>query len=225
MSLSRAAGTRSVDDSIPRQYFPCMGNDVGSEANTLSGLFGDHNFIHDPRTNNATLNALLIAPKTMDDFRRIFGQRRNQIELRLEIYGDRRKEFLGFQLFVDGKEPRKGSTICPFSLLESTHRGDFFDIHTCTCMNPGCAGIRNGTAVSHSGAEVLWKSYPARPRRVFLFDRTQYCSEIFRACRHAVEFLGLSNGRSLELEMLTPADLEHHLQLATAEVEAMEERK
>lgn len=156
--------------------------------------FGYDEFIDSVMSHSAEWNAQLIAPKSLEDFRRMLGRRVSQLCVEVDLNVEDEREVLSLRVHIDGKEPYQG-TICPISLLQSTVRSDEHDIFTCTCGEAGCAGIYRGVIVVNDGPFTLWKAFYARGRRIFLFDREQYRREILEKCGEALRFIRAGENR------------------------------
>ena len=77
-------------------------------------------------------------------------------------------------------------TVSISSLVSSTSESDEYDIFTCTCGCPECAGIWRGVETVHEDGLVVWRIRGIRPRRVVVFDREQYRAEVLSKVREAL---------------------------------------
>lgn len=161
--------------------------------------FGYEEFIQSVLSNPAEWNARLIEPKTFSDYVRILKGRMSQIQLELDYttQTDDKSEnaaYVALKLKIDGHEPYSG-TIDPSALLRSTVQGDEYEIFTCSCGDAGCAGIWRGVIVVHDANRILWKAFYAKGRKLFLFDKEQYRSEILTKCGEAIQFVRSGENR------------------------------
>jgi len=156
--------------------------------------FGYEEFIQSVLSNSEEWNARLIAPKTFADFFRFLNGKISQIRLDVDysataLYEENTaNRCVALKLAVDGNEPYAG-TIDPGELLSSTVQGDEYEIFTCSCGHAGCARIWKGVIVAHQDTLVLWKAYHAKGRKIFLFDKEEYRSEILTKCGEAIRFV------------------------------------
>ena len=158
------------------------------------GYFGYQEFIKSVLSNATEWNSRLIEPKTFSDYVKILRGRVSQIRLdldfttRSEHKGEKKSEYVSFDLKIDGHQPYAG-TIDPGELILSTIQGDEYEVFTCSCGVAGCAGIWRGVVVVHDANLILWKAFYAKGRKVFLFDKEQYKAEILGKCSEVIEFV------------------------------------
>lgn len=152
--------------------------------------FGYEEFIESLLSHVREWNAQLIKPKSFDYYFGILKGRISKIQLQLALadgfnHECRKASIVDLKLFIDGHEPYAG-TIDPGALLHSAVRGDVHGIFSCSCGVPECAGVWRGVIVVHHGDFVLWKAYYAKGRKLFLFDKEQYRTEILSKCGEAI---------------------------------------
>jgi hypothetical protein len=186
------------EDDTPPGTLLNAANDIGAEPHLIdvhvskSGEYnafryrGYQEFIRAVKAHESEWNRSLLKGKTVGDFLRLKGGELSELELVLEKKKDDEGEFVRLRLRIDGHEPYDG-TICPYELLKSTARSDEYFIFTCSCGEPGCAGIFHGIIVVNEGNRTLWKAYHAKLRKIFVFDRQQYTSEILTKCELAIQ--------------------------------------
>jgi hypothetical protein len=91
--------------------------------------------------------------------------------------------YLVIEAYVDG-EPLvdfdEYSIDVPLGLLPSSERSGYWYIVTCTCGDPGCAGIFAGVEVRHREGRITWRIPEPGPMRDFVFDADQYRAEVQR---------------------------------------------
>lgn len=148
--------------------------------------FGRDELIHHVKNLGPVWDDTLLHPHRFEDFVRWTRGRISTLRIDLVERAEWGQWATELELTIDGQEPY-GGTICPFHLMNSTHRSDVHWIFTCSCGEPGCARVDRGVVVVHRGPLTLWKAYHARRRRIFLFDRAQYRGEILRAGRILVQ--------------------------------------
>ena len=145
----------------------------------------------------------LLAPHTIDHYLALFGAKRNKLGVHWETTGEPGEETLHFRLAFDGEEPETQGCIDIFELLKSVCANGLYDIHSCTCGQPGCAGFTGGTTVVHMSGLVLWKTDAGRIESLYLFEYPQFREEILRASRDALTFLDRTDKRSLAYDDAT----------------------
>lgn len=177
--LIDAAAEYDAEPHLMRIHITTVGEGYGFQ------YWGYKEFIEHVLAHDAERAATLLAPRTFQDYVGLLKGRISTMELDLRMEKPNER---WLTLKVDGEVPY-GSAICTASLLDSTRLSDDFYIFTCTCGHAGCNGIFRGVRVVHQGAHTLWKAYHAKGRKLFLFDREQYRTEILRGCKEVVEFL------------------------------------
>ncbi len=153
-----------------------------NENGTGFSYSGYHEFIESVLSNTEEWNRTLLSGKCIEDFRALVKGRISKLRLEpRRIDND-----ISFRLTIDEEEPYAG-TIDIGALLRSTVRSDEHWIFTCTCGEPGCAGIWLPVIVVNDGPYTLWKAYYAKRRRIFLFDRREYRDEILNVVKSEVK--------------------------------------
>lgn len=111
-----------------------------------------------------------------------------------EIFGETGEEelndfpgSLSMIVSVDTLSPQLSlATISLTALANSAVKSGEHFIRTCTCGAPECAGIWRGIETVHEDGLVVWRVRGMRPRRVAVFDREQYRSEVLSKLRDIV---------------------------------------
>ena len=149
--------------------------------------FGYEEFIEAVLSNSKEWTACLLRGKTVSHFLRLLGGRRSEITLGHQVkHEPPEAPEIVIWLRIDGTVPF-GGTFDLGALLSSTRRSDEHPIFTCSCGVPECARIDREITVVHEGELTLWKAYYARPRKIFVFDRSRYQERILSAARAAMD--------------------------------------
>ncbi len=91
--------------------------------------------------------------------------------------------YLVIEAYIDGEQlvgVDQYSIDVPFGLLPSVERNGYWYIVSCSCGDPGCAGIFSGVEVKHREGRITWHLLEPGPMRDFRFDADQYRGEVYR---------------------------------------------
>jgi hypothetical protein len=156
----------------------------------------------------------LLGGRTARDCLRLVGGRVSKLELRVEhqppgewpeeerrdsaeekllqeIFGVREPgQFSGsvvIRLSVDRLPPHTSRrSICLSALVRSTTESDEHFIFSCSCGVASCAGIYRGVETVHEDGLVVWRVRGIWPKRLVVFEREQYRSEVLTKVREAL---------------------------------------
>ena len=72
-------------------------------------------------------------------------------------------------------------------LIRSLQTCGEYEIFTCGCGCAACAGICRDVVVVHDGDLTVWKAYGLKRKRVFVFNRDQYRTEVLTKSRQFMD--------------------------------------
>ncbi|MBF0594984.1 MAG: hypothetical protein HQL22_08440 [Candidatus Omnitrophica bacterium] len=130
------------------------------------------------KTSREAWNRILLKGKTIEDYYRICRKKISLLGLNVSLAtGYDGKQLLSVDFTIDHVKLSTG-TIDLWALIGSCGISDEYWMLTCSCGEPGCAGIELPFTVVHDKGLTLWRGYYLRPRKVFLFETKQYREEI-----------------------------------------------
>jgi hypothetical protein len=152
--------------------------------------YGREDFIRAVMTNRFEWNARRLGRRSVSNYARLIRNRVSRLKLDLgheRVHGPEGREMISLLLRAGNVSPW-GGTISPRELMESAMGSGRYPIFTCSCGEPGCAGVFRDVLVIHEGERVLWKAWYARGRKIYVFNRTQYRNEILERCAEGIKW-------------------------------------
>ncbi|MHB9022678.1 MAG: hypothetical protein ACYC7E_00675 [Armatimonadota bacterium] len=124
----------------------------------------------------------------------------NDFQLSIRCQVDQQKWQAQEELIVDGTVLNDEYAIDYVELVTSCFKPGEYYILTCSCGEPGCAGLFSPIKVIHEADNICWEIAEPTPSIRYIFERQQYIVSIQSALEYALSQVPLiQHGQSFPL--------------------------